>query len=188
METKDHLYLAKLITSKYSFGTSAECTAFECGCVTPDINPITYIKGHTYSATISNVKNVLSRLYGKLKNPADYFQLGRAVHYIGDYFTFPHTPLFEGTLAEHRSYERNLHKYIIVQKDVLDDISTEDISNVEKCIGLIDKLHNKYFSIKNSISTDWSYIKYACTVVALSAAKCKIKIPRKSIIPREFGI
>ena len=182
METKDHFHLAKLITAQDSFGTDTECAAFEYGCVTPDINPVTYIKGHTYSGTIDNVKNVLSRLHGKLRNPIDYFQLGRAVHFIGDYFTFPHTPLFRGTLAEHRSYERKLHEYISRQKDLPDGISTEDLSDVEKCIGLLEKLQKKYFTIRHSISTDWSYIKYACSAISLSAAKCRVAVPKAGAV------
>ena len=56
METKDHLYLARLITSEADLGGRLKNSAFEYGCISPDINPLTYIKGHTYSATISYVK------------------------------------------------------------------------------------------------------------------------------------
>lgn len=188
METKDHFHLAKLITANDLFGTPAQCTAFEYGCISPDINPLTYIKGHTYSATIGNVKKMLQKLHGKLKSPADYFQLGRAVHFIGDYFTFPHTPLFSGSLSEHRSYESCLHRLISEENTPLGDISAEYFTDADKCIGMIERLHKKYSGLKNSISTDWSFIRYACAGAALSAAKSKFKIPEKSIVPQEFTI
>lgn len=94
METKDHLYLAKLITGTANFGGKLKKSAFEYGCISPDVNPLTYVKGHTYAGTASYVRNTLSRLHGKLKSPVDYFDLGRAIHFIGDYFTFPHTFFF----------------------------------------------------------------------------------------------
>lgn len=186
METKDHLYLAKLITNTANFGGKLKKSAFEYGCISPDVNPLTYIKGHTFSGTSLYVKNSLSRLHGKLKSPKDYFDLGRAIHFIGDYFTFPHTPLFKGTISEHISYEHCLHKHISSLKS---DILTEsklDISNEKKCIALLEKVHEKYYSAKNSISNDWNYIRFMCSSVAMSAAKCKVKIPK--LIPVEIGI
>lgn len=45
METKDHLYLARLITSEADLGGRLKNSAFEYGCISPDINPLTYIKG-----------------------------------------------------------------------------------------------------------------------------------------------
>ena len=59
METKDHLALARLITfSNKSFSKSYRSGAFETGCISPDINFLTYIKGHTYKGTISYVKKL----------------------------------------------------------------------------------------------------------------------------------
>lgn len=38
METKDHLYLARLITSEADLGGRLKNSAFEYGCISPDIN------------------------------------------------------------------------------------------------------------------------------------------------------
>lgn len=186
METKDHLYLAKLITGAADFGGKLKKSAFEYGCISPDVNPLTYVKGHTYAGTASYVKNVLTRLHGNLKSSVDYFDLGRAVHFIGDYFTFPHTSEFHGTLSEHISYEKRLHRYIINETN---DILTEsrlDLSNAKKCINLLESVHKKYYSTKNSIAKDWNYIRFVCSSISMSAAKCKVRVPR--LIPAEIGI
>lgn len=171
METKDHFHLAKLITSQKDFIKSAERTAFEYGCISPDINPFSYIKGHKYHTTIADVKRAIEKLHGQLKTPVDYFRLGSAVHYIGDYFTFPHTPFFKGTLSEHLGYEKKLHDYIMKQRDGLENFSFDEFSGAEKCIGLLDKLQKKYYDIKHSISSDWNYIRLACAGIALSSVR-----------------
>lgn len=186
METKDHLYLAKLITGAANFGGKLKKSAFEYGCISPDVNPLSYVKGHTYAGTASYVRNALNRLHGRLKSPVDYFDLGRAVHFIGDYFTFPHTSLFHGTLSEHISYENCLHRHIATASD---DILTEsrlDLSNAEKCIDLLESVHEKYYSTRNSIAKDWNYIRFVCSSIAMSAARCKVRIPR--YVPAEIGI
>ncbi len=186
METKDHLYLAKLITDVANFGGKFKKSAFEYGCISPDVNPLTYVKGHTYDGTSLYVKNTLSRLHGKLKSPMDYFDLGRAIHYIGDYFTFPHTPLFKGSISEHINYEHNLHDHIISDTNQILTESRLDISNSKKCINLLDKVHEKYYITKNSVSNDWNYIRFICSSIAMSAAKCAVKVPK--LIPAEIGL
>lgn len=178
METKDHLYLAKLITGAANFGGRLKKAAFEYGCISPDVNPLTYVKGHTYAGTASYVRNTLSRLHGKLKSPVDYFDLGRAVHFIGDYFTFPHTPRFKGTLSEHVSYENSLHRHIITESNEINTESRLDLSSAKKCIDLLESVHDKYYSTKNSIANDWNYIIFVCSSIAMSAAKCKVRVPK----------
>ena len=175
METKDHLYLARLITSAADLGGRLKNSAFEYGCISPDINPLTYIKGHTYSATISYVKNTLTRLHSRLKSPMDYFDIGRAMHFIGDYFTFPHTPLFNGSLSAHIAYERRLHNHIITSENEIMTEDSLDISNAKKCVSLLEKMQQKYYGAKSSVANDWNYIRFICSSITLSAAKCTVR-------------
>lgn len=181
METKDHLYLARLITGAADLGGRLKSSAFEYGCISPDINPLTYIKGHTYSSTISYVKNTLSRLHSRLKSPMDYFDLGRAVHFIGDYFTFPHTPLFNGSLSAHIGYERRLHSHIISSDNEIMMKDNLNMSNAKKCISLLEKMQQKYYGAKNSIANDWNYIRFICSGIALSAARCTVRTPKLAL-------
>lgn len=178
METKDHLYLAKLITGAANFGGKLKKSAFEYGCISPDVNPLTYVKGHTYASTASYVRNTLNRLHGRLKSPVDYFDLGRAVHFIGDYFTFPHTPRFQGSLSEHISYENCLHRHIITDSNEITTESRLDLSNAKKCIELLESVHEKYSKTRSSIANDWNYIRFMCSSISMSAAKCKVRVPK----------
>ena len=173
METKDHLSLAKLIISNNRyFDKSNKKIAFETGCVSPDINLTTYIKGHTYSGTIDYVKKTISKLSAKLRSTSDYFELGRTVHFIGDYFTFPHSPKFTGTLKDHVDYESILHRYI--SENSSGDFKTENFQHFKnkKCAELIDAAHAKYLGMKNSVQTDWAFIQFICNEVTF-ALTCK---------------
>ncbi|MGN1480340.1 zinc dependent phospholipase C family protein [Porcipelethomonas sp.] len=189
METKDHLALAKLIISKNKFiDKSYKKAAFETGCISPDINLLTYAKGHTYSGTIDYVKKTVSGLSEKLHTASDFFELGRAVHFIGDYFTFPHSPNFKGTLKEHVEYEAVLHKYISENSGGnFPDKSLMKFRN-KKTVELIDSAHEKYLSLKNSVKTDWAFIRFVCSEVTF-ALTCKNTVPvtRKTAVRPVYG-
>lgn len=138
METKDHLALARLIVfSNKNFSKSYRSAAFETGCISPDINFLTYIKGHTYKGTISYVKKTLSELQNKLKTVSEYYELGRVVHFIADYFTFPHSPDFAGNLKQHVEYESLFHKYIEAINGIDYNKSINDGKFKNSCAGII---------------------------------------------------
>lgn len=180
METKDHLMLARLISfSNRNFNKIYKTTAFETGCISPDINFLTYIKGHTYNGTISYVKRTVSKLQNKLKTVSDYYELGRIIHFIADYFTFPHSPDFKGTLKQHVEYESKLHKYIenINGIDYIDDI--DDKKGISICSNMIDSAHEKYLGMKHSLQTDWRFISSICSEVTASIT-CRNSVSAKN--------
>jgi hypothetical protein len=164
METRDHLLLADMILkdSKVSVNP-VNGRAFSAGCIEPDINFLTYIKGHTYKGASGYVRNTILKLFGKLSSPKDYFILGRALHYLGDCFTFPHNPDFAGNLRAHTEYERRLHEHIMQNKNT----GTKHLclSNSGGCVSFIENAHKKYQEIAGSMHNDWNYIKTVCMSV-----------------------
>lgn len=168
METKDHLLLADIIVKTAGESISAAGkNAFTVGCIEPDINLLTYTKGHTYKATADDVKYTIRRLFGRLRTPRDYFLLGRAVHYMGDYFTFPHSPGFLGNLKEHIEYERKLHRHISDRLDL--KIVPQSLPNSCGCISFLEGAHEKYLKASASLHNDWSFIKTVCLSVSSAA-------------------
>ena len=91
---------------------------FLIGCVEPDYNPFTYIRGsikhkllHGHNAP--NCKKHIDRIVEKISSttistPYQWFLLGTAVHYIADCFTFAHNAFFTGGMAQHMKYEMRL--------------------------------------------------------------------------------
>lgn len=179
METKDHLALSRLIAFKNAdFNKAYKRTAFEAGCISPDINLLTYINGHTYKGTISFVRSTISKLRNRLKTASDYYDLGRIIHFIADYFTFPHSPDFSGTLKQHIEYESVLHKYIekINGIDFSDQFSTEGIVLSSR---ILDTAHNKYLGIRHNFQSDWQYISSVCSIITDSLT-CRTSVQIKN--------
>lgn len=120
METKDHLALGRILLERAGHsGLQEHRAAFLFGCVEPDYNFITYLRGlpqyrnfcgHNAENSLSFVESSLLRLQrGGLRGARDYFTLGTALHYAADAFTWPHNRFWGKSLAEHVAYERELH-------------------------------------------------------------------------------
>ena len=96
--------------------------AFLIGCIEPDRNPVTYLKGsirhqwlrgHNYRNARRFMRRISVRLENKDSwNLYDYYTLGKLIHYTTDAFTYAHNDTFPTALTEHREYERldaNIH-------------------------------------------------------------------------------
>lgn len=107
METKNHWHLAEYICLERNFEKYRK--EFILGNIMPDINLFTYLRGHTYKASIDMLyNNTKSLIDNKVWNRKSFYNLGIILHYVADYFTFPHNANFTGTLKEHCAYERKL--------------------------------------------------------------------------------
>lgn len=108
METKNHWHLAEFICSERHFEKYKK--QFMLGNIMPDINLFTYLQGHTYKKSIDMIYTNAKSLVEKKKwNGNSFYHLGIILHYIADYFTFPHNNTFTGSLKDHCAYEEKLH-------------------------------------------------------------------------------
>lgn len=119
MKTKSHLLLGKYIMG--GIGSSARRVqrwAFVFGCIEPDYNYLTYLRGsisnrlfsgHTFESTSEYICEGIMRLEtrGHFRY-RDYYRLGKLIHYVVDAFTYAHNRNFPGTLPDHRNYEMEL--------------------------------------------------------------------------------
>lgn len=97
--------------------------AFLIGCVEPDKNPATYLKGslrsawlrgHNWESSQRYITKLIRRLEQKDRfNLLDYYSLGKLVHYTTDAFTFAHNNSFGRNLQEHRQYEAKLQNFFL---------------------------------------------------------------------------
>jgi hypothetical protein len=124
MRRDSHKLLAQYIADKYLEGRSKLCVgAFKFGCIEPDINPATYIKGshrveRLRGHNFLNAENYMRRSAEKLerkgvKGVLAHYRMGKLVHYITDGFTFAHNANFPGTLKDHTRYEHGLNFYFL---------------------------------------------------------------------------
>lgn len=120
MQTKDHFLLGRFLWIQQGTRAAPLCRAlFLWGCVEPDWNPVTYLRGsikHRFlrGHNADNVQRHLHRTVRSLqasgvRTPLQWFRLGAALHYAADSFTWAHSSAFGGDLKEHRRYEEQLH-------------------------------------------------------------------------------
>ena len=116
MRGKSHLRIAQYLVERYMPDVPKRCqTAFRIGCIEPDRNPATYLKGsircqwlrgHNYQNARKFMKAIACRLERKEKlNLFDYYTLGKLIHYTTDAFTYAHNDTFPTNLTDHREYE-----------------------------------------------------------------------------------
>ncbi|MDL2218053.1 zinc dependent phospholipase C family protein [Christensenellaceae bacterium OttesenSCG-928-M15] len=110
MFTRSHLKLANHICEQDEFEALRRYKPFFAfGNIVPDINILTYFRGHNAPRRLPYVKKQLRRMLEKGKLTAwSAYRLGVMMHYLADSFTLAHNERFEGDMAEHLKYEKEL--------------------------------------------------------------------------------
>ena len=179
MKKKDHLMLASFILDLFDSSVlRLHSAAFTAGCIEPDLNVFSYLRGsrkekkfHGHNA--GNCRTHLEKLLGKIEERGltsgyDCFLLGVAVHYIADSFTAVHnTDILDVDVKKHLEYENRLHeelmralsKPFIFEQDML-STSLKDY---------VTDNHHSYSASARSTKNDCSYIVKTCCAVTLGA-------------------
>ena len=165
MRTIDHLLLGQYLLERYGAPQlRRHRRAFLLGCVEPDYNVFSYLRGMRYYGKFrghnaENSSAFLSRCFedfgGKaLRSAWDYFRLGAMLHYAADAFTAPHNRFWTGGLLEHRDYEAALHRKFGA---LLAAAHPEQIPYCDYAL-----LHKSYCREAHGMETDFRYILTAC--------------------------
>jgi hypothetical protein len=146
--------------------------AFLLGCIQPDMNPGTYIKGsfryqwlrgHNYH----NARNLIQRISQKLENKKqlnclDFYTLGKLIHYTADAFTACHNSHFSAGLNLHRKYEIQLQNYFL---DYLSHSPPIEAKTAHNIMQIITQYHDTYTTLPSHIHTDTVHILSVCSSV-----------------------
>lgn len=146
--------------------------AFLFGCIQPDRNPTTYLKGslrcqwlrgHNYRNAERFMRRVSRRLEKKTSlNLFDCYTLGKLIHYTADAFTYAHNADFPGQLRSHRQYE------ILLQNYFLDFMAQDPTSNPtfhRSIMHTICGYHRHYEQIAPAFRKDSHFALTACCSV-----------------------
>lgn len=174
MRRKSHHQLGRYLADRYmSHVPEKYIRAFLLGCVEPDHNPATYLKGslrcqwlrgHNYRNARRFMRRLSQRLEAKhTLNLWDYYSLGKLIHYVADAFTLAHNDCFTLDLAQHREYEARLQTHFLqyLQEDPLVDPKT-----AESVMEAVYRYHDLYQQQIPDIRTDARYALNACCCVA----------------------
>ena len=107
MRKKSHISLAKYIVEDVRVPElEAHRKAFYLGSILPDCKFSFLTKRHEFGETFDLVTAQIRRLSEREgrehSNLRAYMRhLGEVIHYVADYFTFPHNNTYDGTLRDH---------------------------------------------------------------------------------------
>ena len=143
--------------------------AFCLGNILPDIQPSFITKRHEYFGTFDEVQGKIRRLVQVGENYNDrvfWRRAGEVMHYIADYFTFPHNKTFDGTLRQHKSYEIDLNIDLKAFVQVGNaEAYAEHVIHFETLNQLLEYIkvhHRRYMNCKRSVEEDIHYILSVC--------------------------
>ena len=179
MKSSSHKYIGLfLVTQHFRNQAPIYTRAFMLGCVQPDKNPTTYLKGsfrfqwlrgHNYDNSYRYMRRLCRRVAKKKSlTVADYYCLGKLMHYIADSFTYAHSRNFCMNLQRHRSYEQRLD--ICLQK--LIHRVPLDKPGYDNAEDIIRKNHRLYSSIPHSTANDVYFSIRTCHMVLLRLLSC----------------
>ncbi len=176
MRGKSHIALGQYLLRKYFPDlVPAKRRAFLLGCIEPDRNPVTYLKGsfrHQWlrGHNFLNARRFMSRISLRLQQKDiwgiwDYYTLGKLIHYTADAFTFAHNHSFSTSLAEHREYECNLQCYFL---DYLQEDPQMDIRLANSVMDAVNAFHREYSRSETNIHRDSCFaLQASCCVLAI---------------------
>lgn len=177
MISKDHRLLGEFLAQQMIKNTSPLAThLFVTGCVFPDHNPWTYLRGLYMGYPLKTHFLFLSypeiqRLCNKLENRKklylwDYYTLGVLLHYVADAFTFPHNEHYTGNMLEHAQYEHaQLHQTFEQYLTGEFHIEMYAPDHTQPIGSAFLALHDSYMETEPTALCDAKYICQVCTMI-----------------------
>lgn len=175
LRKKSHILLARYLADQMTATESLQShrKAFCLGNILPDIRPSFLTTRHEFFGTFEEVREKIEDLVehgpGISNERVFWRRLGEVMHYIADYFTFPHNRTYTGTLIEHGQYEKELKKdlkaCIKSGKAAMYPIREIRFCSLKELINYVKQCHEQYLAKKRNVSDDIYYILTVCSQV-----------------------
>lgn len=172
MRKKSHILLARYLADQMEAanGLQSHRKAFCLGNILPDIKPSFLTKKHEFSGTFDEIKEKIAVLVGQdaseLNERVYWRHFGEVMHYMADYFTFPHSSTYTGTLLEHGKYEKELKRSLKTQiKSGKAEKHLGEVikfRNLDELLDYIRQVHERYLRKVRCIKEDIEYILSVC--------------------------
>ncbi len=183
MRRKSHICLGNYLIDQYMLNAKNwHRRLFLLGCIQPDMNPLTYLKGSLRSRWLCghhyhNAKPFMERISQRLENRKqlhiiDYYTLGKLIHYTADAFTYAHNDAFPGSLSGHRNYEKELQDWFLSY--LYQNPKPGNISHLS-IMETIRAYHGEYSRQNQNVPIDCIFtLQTSCCIMALLFSPCKL--------------
>ncbi|MDD2959887.1 MAG: zinc dependent phospholipase C family protein [Lachnospiraceae bacterium] len=191
MRKKSHISLAKYLVSSMNAGElDKHRKAFYLGSILPDCKPSFLTKKHEFEGTYDKLQDNIRALTVDCDmdcNERVYWRrTGEVIHYLADYFTFPHNDTYTGTLREHCMYEKYLKNYlkyyIFSGKAEENKEKFRHFTTLDELFDYIERRHEKYMGKERNVEDDSRYITCLCLQVASGIYQLKVQAVDEQII------
>ena len=172
MRKKSHISLAQYIVKDMEVPVMVNHRkAFYLGSILPDCKPSFLTQRHEFEGTFDMVKDRIFDLSLDaeliLRNARAFMRrLGEVIHYIADYFTYPHNQIYEGTLKDHCVYEKELkfqlRAYVRSGEAFRNRIDVRKFETPEAVCSFIRSAHAEYLERKHGVKEDCEFIVRIC--------------------------
>ena len=112
------------------------------------------------------IRRLVENGLGEYNDRVFWRRAGEIMHYIADYFTFPHNRTFDGSLRQHNTYEKHLKNELkaFVESGRADIYAEKNLrfDTLNQLLDYIRERHNVYLDRKRSIEEDIHYILSVC--------------------------
>lgn len=158
MDKIGHLVMTKSLAGNIHRTHKA---ALLLGSILPDLLVYTYINGHTWEATFEQIIRQMGTLEEKGRGGSfSYLKLGWILHYVEDYFTYPHNTNFEGTIPEHYAYEKKMTKWM--REGALEQMPLPVCKKLDSAAEIeerLQELHDRYLLQEMCYESDTAYMR-----------------------------
>ncbi len=174
MRKKSHISLAwYLMNSEGMSSIRGHKGSFYISSILPDCVPSFLVRKHTFEDSF----RILEKEFGKLISHFDpetgidcYFcrHLGVIMHYISDYFTFPHNANYPGKFKDHCKYEEELKKRLrsyVHSPQAIRSRLGETVHTPHEILVFIERMHDIYMKAQSAVKRDCEYIVELCHTV-----------------------
>lgn len=141
------------------------------GSILPDCTVSFLTKRHCIEETFDVCKKKMEKFLEHYKTKKkgltimSSIRMGVVLHYVADYFTFPHNSHYPGNLKDHCVYEENLKHQMRSfmnnrreSRDCLyDRQNTREICSVSDLLTYIYEKHQKYMNDAGNVNLDCAY-------------------------------
>lgn len=178
MRKKSHISVAKGVINGLDISERINHRlSFYIGSIWPDCIPSFITRRHCIEETFDIFNKKMEKFVKNFNPKKDMgmlstWRMGVVLHYIADYFTFPHNKNYTGNLKEHCIYEEELkhrmYKYIAEMNEPEQRMKTAVLPSVKDISAFIIEKHAQYVVTDSNVEQDCMYSVLACMSVVAS--------------------
>ena len=166
MRKKSHIALAGFLVREVDDANMQKhWKAFYFGSILPDLTPKMITDPHEFDSSYLELKRRIAKLLSEAREHACkegtlFCRLGVVMHYLADYFTYPHNTIFEGTIPEHYTKEKKMTRWM--REGALEQMSLPMCKKLDSAAEVeerLQELHDRYLSQKMCYENDMAYMR-----------------------------